>query len=70
MSSKTNFKEILVISAYFSKPRLFLPIFFALLQSVNNLETYLRALHKFKSCFLQKQHSLHPDSELVCPFKA
>ena len=36
VQSKTNFKELLVVTAYFARANLFLPVFFALIQTANN----------------------------------
>jgi hypothetical protein len=48
LKSKTNFHSLLVAHLYFPSKRLFLPLFFCLMQNEQpSYESYLKALTKF-----------------------
>jgi len=55
IKSKTNFHSLLVAHLYFPLKRLFLPLFFCLLQNEHpSSESYLKALTKFQNDFKLK----------------
>ena len=51
--SKTNLKSLMVISAYFKHVRVFIPIFFALLEDDQTPEGLGKSLLKFRTEILE-----------------
>ena len=49
LHTKTNLKSLMIVSCYFSHAKIFVPIFFALLEDDQTPEGLSKALLKFRS---------------------